>query len=59
MPGFVGGGGCDFKGIARGCLRGNILYPDYGGGYTDLSMSKFTELYNKLILLYTYLKIKI
>lgn len=49
---------CDSKGIARGSLKGKIIYPDYGGGYTDLPISKFTELLNKLILLYTDLKTK-
>lgn len=31
-----GGGGYDYKGIARGSFGGDVLYPDYGGGNTNL-----------------------
>lgn len=36
------------KGEYQGLLRngGIILYPDCGGDYTNLSVLKFTELYN-------------
>ena len=36
--GLWGGGGYDYKGIARGSFGGDVLYPDYGGGNTNLPM---------------------